>query len=156
MAYNNRASVKLLSIKIGDEVTIHFTAKLENGKVAETTRGKKPQRYEIGAGTLLPGLEEALIGLRRGDRKKVAVPPEKGFGKRNEGLLEEVPKSIFKQAQKLSEGMLVELQSRDGDRCLASVRSVKKNSVIVDLNHPYAGRTLSFDVEIVNVRTTSS
>ncbi|MBS7622212.1 peptidylprolyl isomerase [Candidatus Bathyarchaeota archaeon] len=145
-----------MSIKVGDEVAIHFTAKLENGRVAETTRGKKPQRYEIGAGTLLPGLEEALIGLRRGDRKKVKVPPEKGFGKRNEGLIEEVPKSIFKQGQKLSRGMLVELQCRDGDRCLASVRSVKKNSVVVDMNHPYAGRTLSFDVEIVNVRTASS
>lgn len=140
-----------MSIKTGDEVEIHFTAKLENGKVAETTHGKKPQSYEIGSGTLLPGLEEALIGLKKGDRKKVKVPPEKGFGKRRKDLLEEVPKSIFKQGLKLSKGMLVELRSRDGSKSLASIRSVKKNSVLVDLNHPYAGRTLSFDVEVVGV-----
>jgi len=140
-----------VSIKIGDEVTIHFTAKLENGKVAETTSGKKPQSYEIGSGRLLPGLEEALIGLKKGDRKKVKVPPEKGFGKRRKGLLEEVPKSIFTEGTKLSKGMLVELRSRDGSKSLATIRSVKKNSVIVDLNHPYAGQTLSFDVEVVGV-----
>jgi len=140
-----------MSIKIGDEVAIHFTAKLENGKMAETTRSKKPQSYEIGSGRLLPGLEEALIGLKKGDRKKVKVPPEKGFGTRRKGLLEEVPKSIFKQGAKLSKGMLVELRSRDGSKSLATIRSVKKNSVLVDLNHPYAGRTLSFDVEVVGV-----
>jgi len=140
-----------MSIKIGDEVTIHFTAKLENGKVAETTRGKKPQSYEIGSGTLLPGLEEALIGLKKGDRKKVKVTPEKGFGRRRKSLLEEVPKSIFTEGLKLSKGVLVELRSRDGNKSLASIRGVKKNSVLVDLNHPYAGRTLSFDVEVVGV-----
>ena len=145
-----------MSIKIGDKVTIHFTAKLGNGKVAETTRGKKTKNYEVGSGSLLPGLEEALIGLKKGDRKKVKVPPEKGFGKRRKDLIEEVPKSIFKKGTKLSKGMLVELGSQDGSRSLASIRSVKKNSLLVDLNHPYAGQTFSFDVEIVSVSASSS
>jgi FKBP-type peptidyl-prolyl cis-trans isomerase 2 len=140
-----------MSIKIGDEVTIHFTAKLENGKIAETTSGDKPQSYRIGSGVLLPGLEEALIGLKKGDRLKVKIPPKKGFGKRNEDLLDEVPKSIFKKGLHFSKGMLVELHSKEGGKSLAVVRTVKRNSIIVDLNHPYAGRTLSFDVEVVKV-----
>jgi FKBP-type peptidyl-prolyl cis-trans isomerase 2 len=140
-----------MSIKNGDKVTIHFTAKLENGKVAETTRGKRPQSYRIGSRTLLLGLEEALIGSKKGDKKKVKIPPKKGFGKRREDLLEEVPKSIFPEGLKLSKDMLVELRSSDGSNSLAVVRRVKKNSVLVDLNHPYAGRTLSFDVEVVDV-----
>lgn len=140
-----------MSIKIGDEVTIHFTAKLENGKVAETTSGNKPQRYRIGSGALLPGLEEALIGLKEGDRRKVKIPPNKGFGMRREDLLDEIPKSIFKKGINFSKGMLVELNSKEGGKILAVVRTVKKNSIIVDLNHPYAGRTLIFDIEVVKV-----
>lgn len=143
----------MLPIKVGDEVTLHYTAKLGNGKVVETTRGKKPPSFKIGANKLIRGLEDALIGLESGDKKKVKVPPEKGFGKRREGLKDKVPKSIFKKGLKLSKDMLVELKSKDGKKTLAIVRSVKKDTVLVDLNHPFAGRTLNFDVKVVGVST---
>jgi FKBP-type peptidyl-prolyl cis-trans isomerase 2 len=121
--------------------------------VVETTRGKKPPSFKIGANKLIRGLEDALIGLESGDKKKVKVPPEKGFGKRREELKDEVSKSIFKKGLKLSKDMLVELKSKDGKKTLAIVRSVKKDTVLVDLNHPFAGRTLNFDVKVVGVST---
>ena len=142
-----------MPIKVGDEVTLHYTAKLGNGKVVKTTRGKKPPRFKIGANKLIRGLEDALIGLESGDKKKVKVHPEKGFGKRREELKDEVSKSIFKKGLKLSKDMLVELKSKDGKKTLAIVRSVKKDTVLVDLNHPFAGRTLNFDVKVVGVST---
>jgi len=140
-----------MSIKIGDEVTIHFTAKLETGKVVETTIEGKPQSYRIGSGALLPGLEEALIGLKQGDKLTIKIPPKKGFGERREDLLDEVPKSLFDKEIRFSEGMVVELHPKEGGKIMAVVRTVKKNTITVDLNHPYAGRTLEFNIEIVKV-----
>lgn len=139
-----------MPISIGDEVAVHYTAKLDTGEVIETTRDGEPPLFKIGAQELLPSLEEAIIGLEKGDRKEVTIPPSKAFGEWKEELLQEVPKSIFEGAPpKL--GSLVELRSRDGRRILATVHELEEDSVILDLNHPLAGQTLIFEIEIIEV-----
>ncbi len=139
-----------MPINIGDEVKLHYTAKLENGEVIETTRGREPLSFKVGSKRLLTGLEEALIGLEKGDKKEVEVPPDKGFGERREDLYQEIPKSMFKGEFTLSEGMPVEFKFEKELPRLVTIHEIKKNSVVLDLNHPLAGQTLKFDVEIVD------
>jgi FKBP-type peptidyl-prolyl cis-trans isomerase 2 len=77
-----------MPIEIGDRVRIHYTAKLENGEVVESTRGREPVSFKIGSEALLPALQESLIGLAKGDRKKITLPPKKGFGERMAELVQ--------------------------------------------------------------------
>lgn len=141
-----------MPIKKGDTVKLHFTAKLENGKLVESTRRKKPVKAKIGSKDLLPGLEKAIIGLEKGSKKKVKVPPSKGFGKKNKNLIQKVDKSIFKKGAKLRKNATVEIQFEDGNKRRALVQEVKKDYLIIDLNHPLAGHTVTFDIEIVDVK----
>jgi FKBP-type peptidyl-prolyl cis-trans isomerase 2 len=96
------------------------------------------------------GLEEALIGLNKGEKKIITIPPSKGFGKRREGMLIELPRSNFEEEHKLAPNRLVEIISKEGVRYLGSVKDIKKDTVILDLNHPLAGETLLVDVEVVD------
>ncbi len=139
-----------MPIEIGDRVKIHYTAKLENGEVVESTRGREPVSFKIGSEALLPALQESLIGLAKGDRKKITLPPKNGFGERTAELVQELPKSSFEGKVDASAGDLVELKLRDGTQRLAVVNEVKEDSVILDLNHPLAGETLVYDIEVVD------
>ncbi|MBS7623256.1 peptidylprolyl isomerase [Candidatus Bathyarchaeota archaeon] len=140
-----------MPISIGDEVIIHYAMKLEDGKIVESTFGKDPFVLKVGSGDIPQGLEEALIGLRKGDKKTVVVPPEKGFGPRREARTTELPKSIFEEEEKIVKNALVEIVSKEGERHMVTVQDVKKDSVILNLNHPLAGETLVFDIEVVDV-----
>ncbi|MGB6681001.1 MAG: FKBP-type peptidyl-prolyl cis-trans isomerase [Candidatus Bathyarchaeia archaeon] len=141
-----------MPIKTGDTVKFHFTAKLENGKIVESTRRKKPVKTKIGSQDLLPGLEKGIIGLEKGNKKKVKVPPNKGFGKKDKKLIQKVDKEIFKKGAKLRKNATVEIQFEDGIKRRALVQDVKKDYIVVDLNHPLAGHTITFDIEIVDVK----
>jgi FKBP-type peptidyl-prolyl cis-trans isomerase 2 len=140
-----------MPISTGDEVIIHYAMKLEDGKIVESTFGKDPFVLKVGSGDVPQGLEEALIGLNKGDRKTVVVPPSKGFGPRREGRTTELPKSMFEEEEKIVKNALVEIVLKEGERHMVSVQDVKKDSVILNLNHPLAGETLVFDIEVVDV-----
>ena len=139
-----------MPIEVGDRVKIHYTAKLENGEVVESTRDRAPLSFKIGSEALLPALQESLIGLAKGDKKKITVPPEKGFGERTAELVQELPRSSFEGKMDASAGDLVELKLRDGTQRLAVVDNVKEDTVVLDLNHPLAGETLVYDIEVVD------
>lgn len=140
-----------MPISIGDTVLVHYTMKLERGDIIETTRKGEPFLTRIGSRDLLPKLERALLGLDKGDRRKVRITPREGFGERKEGLLHEVPKAELVSEHGFSKNMLVEIFRKDGNRSLVTIHNVKKRSVVLDLNHPLAGKTLVVDVEVVEV-----
>ena len=141
-----------MSISVGDEVKIHYLAKLQNGEIIENTQGKEPFIAKIGSKNLIPGLEEAMIGLKKGDKKKITVPPYKGFGERKENLLQEIPKSkIQEEGKEISVGEVIELRYEDGNRQFVTVNEIKEDTVILDLNHPLSGEVLIFDVEVIDI-----
>ncbi|MEM2123512.1 MAG: peptidylprolyl isomerase [Candidatus Bathyarchaeia archaeon] len=139
-----------MPISVGDEVAVHYIVRLDTGELIETTRDGEPPVFKMGSQELLPSLEEAMMGLEKGDKKEVTVPPSKGFGEWREDLLQEVPESIFEDKPPRL-GSVVELRSRDGRRLLAMVHELKGDSVILDLNHPLAGQTLIFEIEIMDI-----
>lgn len=132
-------------------VYLHYTLTDETGKELESSRGEAPMSYLHGHSNIIPGLEEALADKAAGDRVTVTVPPEKGYGIVQPGLVQRVAIKYLQGAKTWRPGMIAMVQTEQGPRQVQVVK-VGRFMADVDLNHPMAGKTLTFDVEIVSVR----
>ncbi|WP_439859704.1 FKBP-type peptidyl-prolyl cis-trans isomerase [Pseudomonas sp. MBLB4136] len=143
----------MTELRIGPdkEVTLHFALKLENGEVVDSTEGKAPATFRVGDGNLLPGFESALFGFKAGDKRSVQVLPEQGFGQPNPQNVQVMPRAQF-QDMELSEGLLVIFNDAANTELPGVVKAFDEAQVTIDFNHPLAGKTLNFDVEIIEVR----
>jgi FKBP-type peptidyl-prolyl cis-trans isomerase SlpA len=138
-------------IAAATQVTLNFAIKLDNGDVVDSTFDKQPATFKVGDGNLLPGFELALFGLKAGDKRTFAISPEQGFGQPNPQNVQVMPRSQFKDME-LSEGLLVIFNDAANAELPGMVQSFDDNQVSVDFNHPLAGKTLSFEVEIIAVQ----
>ena len=139
----------------GPAVKFHYTLKVD-GKILESTVGHEPISVTLGSHTIIPGLEEALAGMKTGDKRTVTVAPEKGYGPYNQRGVKIFPKETFKKLAGLKPGMVVSGNGRNGRAFQARVKAMDAKSVTLDMNHPLAGKTLSFDVEVVSVQPAGS
>ncbi|MDD0844517.1 FKBP-type peptidyl-prolyl cis-trans isomerase [Pseudomonas sp. Gutcm_11s] len=133
------------------EVTLHFALKLENGDVVDSTFDKQPATFKVGDGNLLPGFEVALYGFKAGDKRSLQIEPENAFGQPNPQNVQVMPRSQF-QDMELSEGLLIIFNDAANTELPGVVKTFDESQVTIDFNHPLAGKTLSFDVEIIEVR----
>ncbi|MBF0620235.1 MAG: peptidylprolyl isomerase [Candidatus Omnitrophica bacterium] len=134
----------------GKQVKFDYTLTVDNEKV-ETTEGKQPLEYIQGEGQLIPGLEKALDGLKAGDVKTVMVKPEEGYGMPDPKAVREFDKEKFPKDIVPKVGMILEMQDPQGQSYPAQVKEMKEKTVLLDFNHPLAGKELKFDVKIVSV-----
>lgn len=139
-----------MPVKKGDKVKLHFTGRLEEGGVIASTRDKDPVEVRAGAGQLLPGVDEALIGMQEGEEKELVLPPEKSFGRRREDLVITKKKRVL-QRRNLKVGQRIFVRVREGKTLPAEVVRVKKGKVVLDLNHPLAGEKIVFRVKVVSI-----
>lgn len=139
-------------IEDGMVVTIDFTLTLDDGQVADTTQGDMPLRFLAGSGQLLPGLEDALMGLQVGDEREITLAPADGYGEWDEDALEEIERSEFPEDMELEEGLPIEITDSEGETYEASVHELRDDVVVLDYNHPLAGETLQFHVKILDIR----
>lgn len=135
--------------------TIHYTLTDNDGQTLDSSSGGDPLAYLHGAGNIIPGLEKALEGKVEGDTVSVTVEPGEGYGERNEDLVQSVPRAAFEGVDNVEAGMQFEAQSPDGNVVRVTVTEVGDDQVTVDANHPLAGQTLNFDVEVAEVREAS-
>lgn len=133
------------------EVTLHFALKLANGDVVDSTFDKQPATFKVGDGNLLPGFEVALYGFKAGDKRSLQIEPENAFGQPNPQNVQIMPRSQFDDME-LSEGLLVIFNDAANAELPGVVKSFDDSQVTVDFNHPLAGKTLTFDVEVLQVR----
>lgn len=138
------------AIEAGSNVQIAYTLKEDGGEVIETSEGRGPVTYTQGDGQLVPGLERAMLGLRPGDEKKVVVKPEEAYGILDPAAVTEVPRNMI-PAESLKVGTMLMARSAQGDSRPVRVKEIKDSTVILDLNHPLAGKTLVFDVRVLAV-----
>ncbi|ASI99358.1 FKBP-type peptidyl-prolyl cis-trans isomerase [Thermococcus celer] len=151
-----------MKIEAGDFVVFHYVGRFENGEVFDTSyediareneiyveeREYGPLGVNVGVGEIIPGLDEALIGMEPGEKKTITVPPEKAYGMPDPGLVINVSKEEFTKAGlEPMEGMYVMTDSG-----IAKIAKVEGENVALDFNHPLAGKTLIFDVEVVDVQ----
>ena len=143
----------MTDVRIGPdrEVTLHFALKLDNGDVVDSTFDKKPATFKVGDGNLLPGFEQAIYGLKAGDKRSLSISPEQGFGQGNPQNIQVMPRSQFQDIE-LSEGLLVIFNDAANAELPGVVKAFDDNQVTIDFNHPLAGKALSFDVEIIEVK----
>ena len=135
------------------EVTLHFALKLENGEVVDSTEGKAPATFKVGDGNLLPGFEVALYGFKAGDKRSLQIEPENAFGQPNPQNVQVMPRGQF-QDMELSEGLLIIFNDAANAELPGVVKAFDEQQVTIDFNHPLAGKRLSFDVEIIEVRSS--
>ena len=133
-------------------VEIHYTLTNDRKEIVDSSRGDAPLPYLHGHGNIVPGLEQALAGKAVGDKVQVTVSPAEGYGEYNEKLKKELPRNAFPKDSKLEVGAMFEASGPDGDAIVIRVVGVGNETVQIDGNHPLAGETLHFDVEIMKVR----
>ncbi len=137
-------------VKKGDRVKLHFSARLKDGTLFATTEGKEPVEFRVGVGEMLPGLDEALIGMEKGEEKEITLPPEKGFGKRKEELLIKADRDVFR-GREIKVGQRIYVQTQSGRTMLAQVTKIEGNKVTLDLNHPLAGKETIFKIKVMDI-----
>ena len=133
------------------QVTLHFALRLETGDTVDSTFDKSPATFKVGDGSLLPGFEAALFGFKAGDKRTLEILPENAFGQPNPQNVQVIPRSQFKDRE-LSEGLLVIFNDAANTELPGVVKAFDDEQVTIDFNHPLAGKTLTFDVEIKDVK----
>ncbi|MGV8844617.1 MAG: FKBP-type peptidyl-prolyl cis-trans isomerase [Pseudomonas sp.] len=140
-------------VRIGPnkQVILHFAIKLENGDLVDGNFDKAPATFTVGDGNLLPGFEAALFGFKAGDKRSLRIEPASGFGQPNEQNVQIMPRSQF-EGMDLAAGLMVIFSDAANAELPGVVQSFDETQVTVDFNHPLAGKTLTFDVEIIEVK----
>ena len=140
-------------IRIGHdtEVTLHFTLKLPNGEVVDTTTGKAPATFKVGDGSLLPGFEQSLFGLKAGDQRTFEIEPERGFGPGSTQNIQTMSRDNFTDME-LEIGLLIIFKDAAGGEMPGVVKAIHDSIVEIDFNHPLAGKVITFEVEIIAVK----
>jgi FKBP-type peptidyl-prolyl cis-trans isomerase 2 len=134
----------------GSQVAIEFSMSLEDGTVLDANVGAEPLRFEVGSGSVLPGLELALQGLRAGEEKHIVLYPEQAYGMPRPDAVETVPIARIPKDHRAVDAV-VEGEGPGGERRRFRVREVREDVVVLDTNHPLAGKTLTFDVKVLSV-----
>ena len=137
-------------------VTIHYVLTNNDNEVLDSSEGKDPLTYLHGAGGLIPGLEKELEGKSAGDDLNVTVEPSEAYGEQNPGLVQQVPLSAFEGVPKVEPGMQFNTSGPNGQAMLITVTEVQGEQVTIDGNHPLAGVTLNFAVNVVDVRDATA
>ncbi|WP_033567419.1 FKBP-type peptidyl-prolyl cis-trans isomerase [Dickeya undicola] len=136
----------------GCEVLVHFTLMLEDGSVAEATRENgKPAMFRLGDGSLSAALEAQLLNMRVGDRRQFSLPPESAFGPSNPDLIQFFLRRDFAQTGVPDVGTIMLFSGMAGNDMPGIIREVAEESITVDFNHPLAGHTITFDVEVLEI-----
>ncbi|MEJ5256741.1 MAG: peptidylprolyl isomerase [Fervidobacterium sp.] len=138
-----------MGIKNGDKIKVHYTGMFEDGQVFDTSLNREPLEFVVGAGQVIQGFEEELIGLEIGDRKKFLIPFEKAYGPVREDLKFSVQRSMLPEDANV--GDLLEVHQQDGGFFVVRIEELNENVAILDANHPLAGKNLIFEVEIIEI-----
>ncbi|WP_019594705.1 peptidylprolyl isomerase [Thioalkalivibrio sp. ALM2T] len=136
-------------------VAIHYTLTNDAGEKIDSSEGREPLAYLHGQGQIVPGLEKELEGKAAGDKVQAKVSPEEGYGEKIDAMVQEIPMEAFQGVESVEPGMQFQAQTENGPLTV-TVTKVEGETATVDGNHPLAGETLNFDVEIVEVREASA
>lgn len=136
----------------GDTVKVKYTGRLNDGTVFDASPEDRPLHFIIGRGEVIPGFEEAVAGMYQGGKKTVTVTPDKAYGPHREDLVEQVERSLLPDDVPLQVGRQLEVTPEKGEKFMVMVTGLDDENVTLDGNHPLAGRELTFEIELVEVK----
>lgn len=141
----------MTKIKDGNEVKVHYTGKLNDGTVFDSSDGREPLAFTIGKGMMIPGFEKGVMGMALNEEKTITLPPEEAYGEVREDMIAEVPNQQLPPEIKPEIGMELMSQTPDGQQLVVKIKEVKDESIVIDANHPLAGQELTFDIKVVEI-----
>jgi len=137
--------------KSGDTVKIHYTGTLDDGSQFDSSEGRDPLGFTIGAGQVIPGFDEAVDGMTVGEKKTVRIESAKAYGERHPEMVQQVPKTALPADMEVEMGMPLQAQGPDGQVMNLVVTGISEDAIVVDGNHPLAGQALTFAIELVSI-----
>jgi len=142
----------LSTVEEGNTVKVHYTGKLKDGQVFDTSEERDPIEFEIGAGQMIPGFEKAVVGMEIDESKTVEIESDEAYGDVNDELFLEVPKSELPDNIEPEVGMQLQVQQQEGQQIPVQITEVKDSSITLDANPPLAGKDLVFDIKVVDIK----
>jgi len=143
----------MAAAKVGDTVSVHYTGKLVDGTVFDSSVDREPLDFQLGRGKVIPGFENAIIGLSHGDKTSVTIPPDEAYGAYNTDLVLEVEREQIPANVDLKIGLVLESVQDDGRRIPMTIIKLTDSLVTMDANHPLAGKELLFEIELVQIKS---
>ena len=137
--------------KKNDKVKVHYTGKLANGEIFDSSLEREPLEFTVGAGQMIKGFDSAVDGMSISEKKTVEIPANEAYGPSNPDLIQEVPKSQLPEELKLEVGQNLVAQNPDGGQTQVVIREVNKDSITIDANHQLAGKDLTFEIELMEI-----
>ena len=141
----------MAEVQSGDTVKLHYKGTLEDGTVFDSSEGRAPLEFEVGSGQIIPGLDEAIPGMSVGDTKTVTIAPENAYGEPNPAAVQSVPRATVPDELDIAVGMPLQVQTQDGRNVPVTVVEITDETVVLDANHPLAGKTLTFEIELMEI-----
>lgn len=139
-------------VKKDDTVKVHYTGKLNDGEVFDSSEGRDPLEFTVGAGQMIPGFEKGILDMKLNEKKTIQIPASEAYGEKREELLQEVPKNQLPQEIQPEVGMPLMAQLPDGGQQQLVIAEVREETIVVDANHPLAGKDLTFEIEVVEIK----
>ncbi len=137
--------------KHGDTIRVHYTGKLEDGTEFDSSRDKDPIEFKVGSGSLIPGFEKGVIDMTIGEKKTITIAPDEAYGEKHEELVAKIDKENFPSDISPEIGMPLQIKQPDGENINVIITEILEDSVTLDANSPLAGKTLTFDIELVEI-----
>lgn len=135
----------------GSKVKVHYTGRLNSGEQFDSSAGREPLEFEVGAGMMIKGFDDAVMGMAVGDKKTITIPPHEGYGESNPEMIVEFPRDRFPADLVPEVGMQLNMSNGAGQNFPVTITQVQETSVTLDANHFLAGKDLIFDIEMVEV-----
>ncbi len=140
--------------RLGDSVTIHFIALLDDGTQIETTIGSEPLTFVVGSGAVVAGLDEEVRGMKAGDNRIAVLKPDDAFGQKREDLIVRTPVATFPDDIDLTPGKRIGAKTPDGELIEMNVLAIEGDQAVLDANHPFAGLDITFRIDMISVKTS--
>jgi len=146
-----KRNFNMAKIKDGNNVKVHYTGKLNDGTVFDSSEGREPLAFTIGKGMMIPGFEKGVLGMDINEEKKITISPEEAYGEIREDMFAEVEKSQLPSNVEPVVGMELMSQTPDGQQLVVRVTEVNETNIKIDANHQLAGKELTFDIKVVEI-----
>lgn len=141
----------MAQVKSGDKVKVHYHGKLTTGETFDSSAGREPLEFEVGSGMVIKGFDDGVTGMTVGDKKTINIPFDEAYGPRNPEMVIDMPKERFPEDMEVEVGMPLVMSDGQGQQFQVTIVEIKETSVILDANHPLAGKDLVFDLELVEI-----
>ena len=141
----------MTEVKKGDKVKVEYTGKLEDGSVFDSSKGRAPLCFEVGAQQVIPGFDKAVEGMKKDEEKEFTLKVDEAYGPVKDELKQEIPRDKLPKDPEPKEGMMLMMQAPTGQQIPARITKVSDDKVTIDINHPLAGKDLIFSVKVVGV-----